>query len=73
MNRASTLLLIAALPGVALLIYLALHATEGWQLLVVAAFLACFVMAWLRASKAILILSYAITCSLSAWVVWVNL
>lgn len=73
MNRASTVLLLAAAPGLALLLYLALHATEGWQLLVVAAFLACFVTAGIRASKAILIFSYALTCSLSLWVVWVNL
>jgi hypothetical protein len=63
----------AAVPGGPLLIYLTLHATEGWQLLVVAAFLACFVIACLRTSKPLLIVSYTLTCSLRAWVAWVNL
>jgi hypothetical protein len=60
-------------PSLPLLIYLAAHTTEGWQLLVVAAFLACFVVSWLQRSKAMLVASYAVTSGLSAWVVWANL
>ena len=73
MQRPSMFMLAIVFPSLPILIYLAAHATEGWQLVVVAAFLAGFVVAWLRKSKAMLVASYAATCSLFAWVVWVNL
>jgi hypothetical protein len=73
MQRPSVLMLAISLPSLPILIYLAAHATEGWQLVVVAAFLSGFVVAWLRKSMAMLVASYAAACSLLAWVVWVNL
>jgi hypothetical protein len=73
MKRPSLFALAVAFPSSLLLLYLATHATEGWQLLIVAVFLAGFVASWLRHSKAVLAASYAVTCSLSAWVAWVNL
>jgi len=73
MQRPSAFALAAAFPSSLLLLYLATHASEGWQLLVVAAFLGGFVASWLQHSKAALAASYAVTCALCAWVVWVNL
>jgi len=73
MQRPSAFALAVAFPSSLLLLYLATHATEGWQLLVVLAFLGCFVASWLRHSRTTLAASYAITCALCAWVVWVNL
>ena len=73
MQRPSTFALAVAFPSSLLLLYLAMHATEGWQLLVVAAFLGGFVASWLWRSKAALAASYAVTCALSGWVAWVNL
>jgi hypothetical protein len=73
MQRPSSFAQIAAFPSSLLLLYLAAHATEGWQLLVVAAFSACFVASWRRQSKAALAASYAVTCALAAWVAWANL
>ncbi|HEX9139992.1 MAG TPA: hypothetical protein VF848_09395 [Steroidobacteraceae bacterium] len=63
----------ALLPSSLLLLYLALHATEGWQLLVVAAFLAGFIVSWRRRSIYGLTAAYAAAIALSAWVAWVNL
>jgi hypothetical protein len=59
-------------PSLPILIYLAVHATEGWQLLVVAALLAGFVVALIRRSRIDFAISYVATFSLFAWVVWVN-
>jgi hypothetical protein len=73
MKIPSTFALIVAFPSSLLLIYLALHATEGWQLLVVGAFFGCFGAAWLMHSKVILSASYAMTIALAAWVASVNL
>ena len=73
MKLPSTFALIVAFPSSLLLIYLAIHVTEGWQLLVVGAFFGCFVASWLMRSKAILSASYAMTLALAAWVGWVNL
>ncbi len=73
MQRPSVFALAVAFPSSLLLLYLAMHATEGWQLLVVAAFLGCFVASWLRHSRAALAASYVVTCALCGWVAWVNL
>ncbi len=73
MPRSIVFSMAALLPGALLLTYLAMHASEGWQLLVVAAFLLCFAGAWLRKSRALLVASYAMTVGLSCWVAWVNL
>lgn len=72
MKLPSTFALIVAFPSPLLLIYLAMHATEGWQLLVVGAFLGCFVASWRMHSKSVLSASYAMTIALAAWVSWVN-
>jgi len=73
MKRSSTFGLAASFPSLLLLLYLALHATEGWQLLVVAVLTSCFVVAWLRRSGAGLIASYILTGALTGWVAWVNI
>lgn len=73
MQRSFTLSLLAALPALLLLSYLAVHVTEGWQLLVVGGFLLGFVVSWLRKSKALLAASYVATASLFAWVLSANL
>ena len=73
MKLLSTFALIVAFPSSLLLIYLAMHATEGWQLLIVTAFFGCFVASWLKHSKVILSASYAMTIALAAWVGWINL
>jgi hypothetical protein len=73
MKRLSTFALSVAFPSSLLLIYLAMHATEGWQLLVVGAFFGCFVASWMKHSKIILSATYAMTIALAAWVASVNL
>jgi hypothetical protein len=73
MQRSTAFSLAAFLPSSLLLLYLAMHVTEGWQLLVVAGFLSGFIASWLRRSKLGLAASYTLTGSFSAWVVWVNL
>ena len=73
MQRSLTFSLATLFPSLLLLSYLALHATEGWQLLVVGAFLAGFVLSWLRNSNALLGASYVVTAGLFAWVLWANL
>jgi MFS superfamily sulfate permease-like transporter len=73
MQRPTSFSLMAFLPSSLILLYLALHATEGWQLLVVAAFLTGFIASWIGRSKLGLVASYAFTIALSAWVAWVNL
>ncbi|MEP6484208.1 MAG: hypothetical protein ABJB01_07145 [Rudaea sp.] len=73
MKFPSTFSLVVAFPSSLLLVYLAMHATEGWQLLIVAAFVGCFVASWLKHSKAFLSASYAMTIALAAWVGWANL
>lgn len=60
------------LPSLLLLGYLAVHVTEGWQLLVVAAFAAGFLLSWLKHSRLMLITSYSAATLLSAWVFFVN-
>jgi hypothetical protein len=72
MKRPSAFALAAYFPSLLLLLYLALHATEGWQLLVVAVLTACFVVASRRRSGAGLIASYILTGALTGWVAWVN-
>lgn len=64
--------LIVGFPSSLLLIYLALHATEGWQLLVVGTFVGCFVASWLMHSKSILSARYAMTIALASSVALVN-
>jgi hypothetical protein len=64
---------LALLPAFVLLSYLAIHATEGWQLLVVASFLLGVVVSWLRRPKSWLIASYVATSALFGWVLSVNL
>lgn len=73
MQRSLTFSLLAACPSLLLLSYLAAHATEGWQLLVVATFLLGFVVSWFRKSKTLLVASYLVTAGLFAWVLSVNL
>jgi len=73
MQRISMFALAVVFPSSLLLLYLAMHITEGWQLLMVAVFGGCFVASWLRHSKAALAASYVVTCALSSWVAWVNL
>ena len=73
MQRLSIFALAVVFPSSLLLLYLLLHVTEGWQLLVVALFGGCFVASWLHRSKAALIASYIFTFALSSWVAWVNL
>jgi hypothetical protein len=73
MHRSIAFSLLTAFPGLLLLSYLAAHAREGWQLLVVGAFLLGFIVSWLRNAKAWLVASYSVTASLFAWVVSVNL
>ena len=73
MKLPSIFALIAAFPSSLLLIYLAVHTTEGWQIIVVGAFVGFFVAAWFMHSKAILSASYAATVALAAWVGWANL
>ena len=65
--------LIAAFPSSLLLAYLAMHATEGWQLMVVVGFAAGFLLSWRRHSSFGLVTSYVMTTMLSTWVVWVNI
>jgi hypothetical protein len=73
MQRSITFSLLAAFPSLVLLAYLAAHATEGWQLLVVASFVLGFVVSWLRSSKTWLAASYLATAALFAWVLSANL
>lgn len=73
MQRSTAFSLLAAFPSSLLLLYLGLHVTEGWQLLVAASFLAAFVVSWFRQSRLGLAASYSVTGALFAWVVWVNL
>ena len=73
MHRHSLFSIAAAFPSSLLLIYLIAHVTEGWQLMVIAAFTAGFLFSWRRHSRSGLITSYAAATSLSAWVFWVNL
>jgi hypothetical protein len=73
MKRSIAFSLLAAFPSLLLLAYLAAHVTEGWQFLVVAAFLLGFVVSWLRKSKPLLVASYLATGGLFAWVLSVNL
>jgi hypothetical protein len=73
MHRPIAFSLLAAFPSLLLLAYLAAHVTEGWQLLVVAAFLLGFIVSWLWQSKTWLVASYLATAGLSAWVLSVNL
>lgn len=73
MHRSASLWLLAMLPAVPALAYLVTHATEGWQVLVVAGFFLGFVVSWLRTSKTLLLASYLVTASLFAWVLSVNL
>jgi hypothetical protein len=73
MKRPSTFALATALPSSLLLVYLAMHVTEGWQFFVVAAFTSCFIVAWRQHSKVWLVAGYALTGALTSWVAWVNL
>jgi hypothetical protein len=73
MKAPSMFSLLVGFPSSILLIYLALHATEGWQLLVVCTFFGCFLASWLMRSKFALAGSYAMTVALAGWVAWVNL
>jgi MFS superfamily sulfate permease-like transporter len=73
MQRSTAFSLAAFFPSSVLLVYLAMHTTEGWQLIVVAAFLAGFIASWLRRSKLGLLASYVVTATFSLWVAWVNL
>lgn len=73
MQRPTASWLLAALPGLLVSTYLAVHATEGWQLLVVGAFLSGFAVSCLRNSKALLVVSYLATAGLFAWVLSVNI
>ena len=73
MRFPSTFAIIAGFPSSLLLIYLAVHVTEGWQLLIIGVFVGCFVAAWLKHSTVILVTSYAVTIALTAWVGWANL
>jgi hypothetical protein len=73
MQRSTAFSLAAFVPSSVLIVYLAMHTTEGWQLLVVAGFLAGFIASWLRLSKVGLFASYLVTGTFSLWVVWVNL
>lgn len=73
MHRPTSLWLLAIVPAVPVLAYLATHATEGWQLLVVVSFFLGFVVSWLRTSKAMVLASYLVTAGLFAWVLSVNL
>jgi hypothetical protein len=73
MHRLSIFALAVVFPSSLLLLYLFLHVTEGWQLLVVALLGGGFVTSWVRRSKAALTASYAFTLALSSWVAWVNL
>jgi len=72
MQRFSLFAIVVLFPSSLLLLYVAMHITEGWQLLVVALFGGCFVASWVRHSKAALTASYAFTLALSSWVAWVN-
>ena len=73
MQRISAFALATVFPSVLLLLYLAGHTTEGWQLIVVALLAGCFVVSWLWRSKTALTVGYIFTCALSSWVAWVNL
>jgi hypothetical protein len=73
MQRSIAFSPLAAFPSLLLLTYLAAHATEGWQLLVVASFFLGFIVSWLRRSKTLLAVSYLATAGLFAWVLSVNL
>ncbi|TMH75452.1 MAG: hypothetical protein E6H52_09335 [Betaproteobacteria bacterium] len=73
MRRPSTFALATAFPSSLLLLYLAMHTTEGWQFFVVAGFMSCFIAAWRRHSKAWLVAGYVVTVALTSWVAWVNL
>jgi len=73
MKRPSDFGLAASFPSSLLLLYLALRATEGWQLLVVAGLTSCFVVMWRRRSGAGLIASYLLAGALTGWVAWVNI
>jgi hypothetical protein len=72
MKRLPAFTLATAFPSSLLLFYLATHATEGWQLLVVAAFMSCFIAAWRQHSKVWLAVGYLLTGGLASWVAWVN-
>jgi hypothetical protein len=72
MQRSLTFSILTAFPSALLLLYLAAHVSEGWQLLVVAAFLSGFIVSWLRNSKTLLVASYLVTSGLFAWVLSVN-
>ncbi|MES1190307.1 MAG: hypothetical protein ABUS47_04425 [Steroidobacter sp.] len=73
MRRLPLFSIIAAFPSALLLVYLAAHATEGWQLIVVAGFAAGFGIAWRQQSRPVLLTSYAATTLLSLWVFWANI
>ena len=60
------------LPSFPALTYLALHATEGWQLLVVGALLLGFVVSLMRRSRIDLAVAYVLTLGLFAWVFRLN-
>jgi len=64
--------ILAVFPSSLLLTYLAMHVTEGWQFMIVCAFLSLFVVAWLRRSRGGLAIGYALTVALSVWVFSVN-
>jgi hypothetical protein len=72
-QRSLSFSILTVFPSVLLLLYLAAHVSEGWQLLVVAAFLSGFIVSWLRNSKTLLVASYLVTSALFAWVLSVNL
>ena len=69
MTRSTLLLIATAFPSSALLLYLATHATEGWQLLVVALFASGFVCSWLKRSQLLLAASYVVTLGLCGVVI----
>jgi hypothetical protein len=73
MKRPSTFALATAFPSSLFLLYLAIHVTEGWQFLVVAGFMSCFIVAWRQHSSAWLVAGYVVTGALTSWVAWVNL
>lgn len=72
MKHTSTFEWIVGFLSSLLLIYLAMHGTDGWQLLVVGAFVGCFVAFWLMYSKPILSARYAMTIALAPRVALVN-
>ncbi len=72
MIRPSPLLVATAFPSTLLLLYLSMHVTEGWQLLVVGMFAVGFLASWLRRSRWVLAASYLLTVGLCSWVVAVN-